>query len=70
MTWLILQSGPGEWRYLNAGPPCNKGEVRASFRWFNLTLGWERSEARPAKASSSLTGRKEYLDVTKSDDPN
>lgn len=42
MLWLMLLRGSGDWRFIKAEPPCWKGEIRASFRWFKLVLGWQR----------------------------
>lgn len=41
MIWLLVQRGPCDWRYIRAEPPCHKGEIRASFRWLNITVGWQ-----------------------------
>jgi hypothetical protein len=44
--WLLLQTGPTPWRYIPAEPPCQKGELRVSFRWFHVVLGWQKAEGR------------------------
>lgn len=44
MIWAIFQRGPGGWRYIKAEPPCRKGELRMSFRWVSVTVGWGKEQ--------------------------
>ena len=41
MLWLMILKGPRDWQFIKAEGPCWKGEIRASFRWFSVVLGWQ-----------------------------
>ncbi len=46
MIWIMAIAGPSRWAYIKPEAPCWKGEVRASFRAFHLTIGWQAMTQR------------------------
>jgi hypothetical protein len=40
--WLMVNDDRGDWRFIRAEAPCWKGELRMSFRWFRVVIGWQR----------------------------
>ena len=42
MVWIIILKGRDTWKYIKPESPCNKGEIRCSFHWFNISIGWQQ----------------------------
>jgi hypothetical protein len=42
LFWIMVIKCPGDWRYIKAEPPCMKGEIDMSFKFFNVVIGWQK----------------------------
>jgi hypothetical protein len=41
-VWAFINGQRGDWAFVKAEPPCWKGELSMSFRWFRVVIGWQR----------------------------
>ena len=42
LSWMMLVSGPGRWKFVKAEGPCWKVDLTMSFRWFTISIGWQK----------------------------
>jgi hypothetical protein len=42
MFWIMICKGGCRFKYIEAGPPCNKGEINIPIIKWRIVIGWQR----------------------------